>query len=74
MPPKKNSDSQKAVLAKARESWDSSAAQSNMASTLAVSQEDLSNVKTQIILLELALKKSEETCAGVMVCAQSHSF
>ena len=66
MPPKKVSDSQKAVLAKARESRDSSVAQYNIASTLSVSQEDLSDLKTQITLLELALKKSEETCARLL--------
>ena len=66
MPPKKISDSQKAVLAKARESWDSSVAQSTMTSTLAMSQGDLLNAKTRITLLELALKKSEETCAGLL--------
>jgi hypothetical protein len=45
MSPKKVSESQKAALAKARESQDSSVAQSNMDSILATSQRDLLNAR-----------------------------
>ena len=66
MPPKKVSELQKAALAKARESRDSSVAQSNMTSTLATAQRDLLDARAQITSLELALQKSEETCASLL--------
>ena len=66
MPPKWITDARKANLAKARETLDHPATQSDLASALAVSQENLANAKAQVTSLELALENLQATCASLL--------
>ena len=64
MPPKQTTDVQKANIAKARETMEHPETQSDLASALAVSQQNLANAKTQVTSLELAVENLQATCAS----------
>jgi len=66
MPPKRNTEVRKGNLAKARESLEPPATQSELASALAISQENLADARTQMTSLELEVEKLQATSAKLL--------
>ena len=68
-PPKRTAEMRKSNLAKAREMLQPPATQyddSDLASILLISQENLANAKTQVTSLELAVENLQATCARLL--------
>jgi len=66
MSPKRSTEVRKGNLAKARESLEPPATQSDLASALAISQENLADARTQMTSLELEVEKLQATSAKLL--------